>query len=235
MTTIVSSTQLGAIAHRLGALYDETLTGFKWIANRSMERAAKDGAQLVFGYEEALGYTVGTLVRDKDGIGAALAVADLAGWTRTRGTTLAGYLEEIQREFGLHVSKQRSFTLPGASGAETIAQVMGAFRKDPPTRIGTRPVEWVKDYQARTRTAQGRSEPLSLPASNVIAYGLDGGAQVTLRPSGTEPKIKYYFELPERLAPDEDVHSARLRGEQRLAELERDFLALAAARGQPQV
>jgi phosphomannomutase len=234
MTTIVSSTQLGSIAHRLGALYDETLTGFKWIANRSMERATKDGAQLVFGYEEALGYTVGTLVRDKDGIGAALAVADLAGWARARGTTIAGYLEEIEREFGLHVSKQRSFTLPGASGAEAIGRVMEAFRREPPTRVGSRAMDWVKDYRARTRTAQGRTEPLTLPPSNVIAYGLEGGAQVTLRPSGTEPKIKYYFELPERLAPDEDVSSARRRGEQRLVELERDFLALATARGQPQ-
>jgi phosphomannomutase len=234
MTTIVSSTQLGAIANRLGALYDETLTGFKWIANRSLERAARDGAELVFGYEEALGYTVGTLVRDKDGIGAALAVADLVGWTRSRGTTLAGYLEEIQREYGVYVSKQRSFTLPGASGAETIGRVMEAFRREAPERVGSRAVEWAKDYQARTRTAQGRSEPLALPASNVIAYGLEGGAQVTLRPSGTEPKIKYYFELPERLAPGEEVRDAHRRGEQRLAELERDFLALATARGQPQ-
>jgi|KBSSwiStaDraftv2_1062776.scaffolds.fasta_scaffold01887_15 phosphomannomutase len=233
MTTIVSSTQLGAIALRLGALYDETLTGFKWIANRSLERAAKDGAELVFGYEEALGYTVGTLVRDKDGIGAAVCMADLAGWTRARGTTVAGYLEAIEREFGVYVSKQRSFTFPGASGAETIASVMEAFRKDPPARVGSRAVEWVKDYRARTRTAQGRNVPLTLPPSNVVAYGLEGGAQVTLRPSGTEPKIKYYFELPERLAPGEDVRTAHRRGEQQLAELERDFLALATARGQP--
>jgi phosphomannomutase len=234
MTTIVSSTQLSAMALHLGALYDETLTGFKWIANRALERAAKDGAELVFAYEEALGYTVGTLVRDKDGIGAALAMADLAGWTRARGATVGGYLEEIQREFGVYVSKQRSFTLPGTTGAETIARVMEAFRKEPPTRVGSRTVEWVKDYKARTRTAQGRTEPLTLPASNVIAYGLEGGAQVTLRPSGTEPKIKYYFELPERLAPGEDVRSAHHRGEQRLAELERDFLVLATTRGQPQ-
>jgi phosphomannomutase len=235
MTTIVSSTQLGAMAYRLGALYDETLTGFKWIANRAMERATTDGAELVFAYEEALGYTVDSLVRDKDGIGAALVVADMAGWARTRGATLEGYLEEIQREFGVYLSRQRSFTLPGASGAETIARVMEAFRKDPPTRVGGRAVEWVKDYKARTRTLQGRTEPLTLPASNVIAYGLEGGAQVTLRPSGTEPKIKYYFELPERLGPGEDVRTARRRGEQRLAEFEREFLALAHERGQPQV
>jgi phosphomannomutase len=235
MSTIVSSAQLGAMAPRLGALYDETLTGFKWIANRALERAANDGADFVFGYEEALGYTVGTLVRDKDGIGAAMAVADLAGWARARGMTVFGYLEAIQREFGVYVSRQRSFTLPGASGAETIARVMDAFRRDPPPRVGTRTVEVVKDYQARTRTSMGKSEPLSLPASNVLSYAMEGGAQVTLRPSGTEPKIKYYFELPERLAPEEGVEAARVRGEMELTQLERDFLALAAARGQPQV
>ncbi|HTS80170.1 MAG TPA: phospho-sugar mutase [Myxococcaceae bacterium] len=234
MTTIVSSTQLGAMAHRLGALFDETLTGFKWIANRALERAARDGAELVFAYEEALGYTVGTLVRDKDGIGTAVAMADLAGWTRAQGTTVIGYLERIQREFGVYVSKQRSFTLPGATGAETIARVLEAFRKEPPSQVGGRAVEVVKDYLLRTRTTHGRSEPLSLPAANVLAYGLEGGAQVTLRPSGTEPKIKYYFELPERLLPGEEVEAARERGERGLAELERDFLALAARRGQPQ-
>jgi phosphomannomutase len=234
MSTIVSSSQLGAMAPRLGALYDETLTGFKWIANRALERAATDGADFMFGYEEALGYTVGTLVRDKDGIGAAVVVADLAGWARARGMTVIGYLETIQREFGVYVSRQKSFTLPGTSGAETISRIMDAFRRDPPSRVGVRAVETVKDYQARTRTTLGRSEPLALPASNVLTYGLEGGAQVTLRPSGTEPKIKYYFELPEHLAPGEDVEAARARGEKNLIQLERDFLALAAARGQPQ-
>ena len=235
MTTIVSSVQLGAMAPRLGALYDETLTGFKWIANRALERAASDGAEFVFGYEEALGYTVGTLVRDKDGIGTAVVVADLAGWARARGTTVLGYLEEIQREFGVYTSAQKSFTLPGASGAETISRVMDAFRREPPERVGRRAVEIVKDYRQRTRTSHGRTEPLSLPSSNVIAYGLEGGAQVTLRPSGTEPKIKYYFELPERLQPTEGVEAARARGQAHLAQLEKDFLALAFERGQPQV
>jgi phosphomannomutase len=234
ISTIVSSPQLGDIARRLGALYDETLTGFKWIANLAMERAARDGAEFVFGYEEALGYTVGTLVRDKDGIGTAVAVADLAGWAHGRGTTVLGALEEIQREFGVYVSKQRSFTLPGASGAETIARVMDAFRHEPPAQVGDRAVETVKDYLAGVRTTRGRAEPLTLPSANVLAYVLEGGAQVTLRPSGTEPKIKYYFELPERLSPGESVPTARTRGEQRLAQLERDFLALATARGQPQ-
>src|SRR5262249_58208332 len=98
-------------------------------------------------------------------------------------------------------------------------------------RVGDRTVETVKDYLAGVRATHGRAEPLTLPSANVLAYVLEGGAQVTLRPSGTEPKIKYYFELPERLSPGESVPTARARREQRLAQLERDFLALATARG----
>ena len=116
-------------------------------------------------------------MRDKDGISAALVFAELAGGPGRGGRPSLGYLEEIQREFGLYVCSQRSFTIHGASGAETIARVMDAFRKDPPARVGERTVESVKDYKARTRTAHGRTEPLSLPPSNVLAYGLEGGAQ----------------------------------------------------------
>ena len=107
----------------------------------------------------------------------------------------------------------------------------------PAPGAGRRRGRWraVKDYQERTRTSHGRTEPLALPSSNVIAYELEGGAQVTLRPSGTEPKIKYYFELPERLGPAEGVEAARERGAAHLAQLEQDFLALAVERGQPQV
>ncbi|MET0402713.1 MAG: phospho-sugar mutase, partial [Cystobacter sp.] len=110
VTTIVSSTQLGDMARELGAAYDEVLTGFKWIANRAVERERAEGTRFVFGYEEALGYCVGPVTRDKDGVGAALVFADMAAWCESRGTTVAGYLEEIQRRFGLYVSAQRNFT-----------------------------------------------------------------------------------------------------------------------------
>jgi phosphomannomutase len=185
MTTIVSSTQLGAMANRLGALYDETLTGFKWIANRAMERAARDGAELVFAYEEALGYTVGTLVRDKDGIGAALVMADLAGWTRARCTTVLGYLEEIQREFGVYVSKQRSFTLPGTSGAETIARVLDAFRRDPPR--GSALARWVGETTGPDRRA--RSDRAAL-AAGVERPRLRAGG----RGAGDAPAVRHRAE-----------------------------------------
>ncbi|MHB8875412.1 MAG: phospho-sugar mutase [Myxococcaceae bacterium] len=224
ITTIVSSAQLGHIARKLGAQYDETLTGFKWIANSAIEKAAAKGDEFLFGFEEALGYTVGTVVRDKDGIGAALVFADLASWCRSKGTTVTAYLEQIQREHGLFVAKQANFTFPGAEGAQVIRRIMEGFRSSHPQRIGELAVVAVNDYQSGAR---------GLPPSNVISYELEGGSRLTLRPSGTEPKIKYYFELSEKLAAAEPMPAARKRAAARLGALEAAFLALARERGQP--
>jgi len=231
INSIVSSPQLGDIARRLGALHEETLTGFKWIANRALQLEEEIGARFIFGYEEALGYTVGTLVRDKDGIGTAVAFAELAAWCRSRGSSPAVYLEQIQRQFGLYISVQRNFTFPGAKGAAIIAQIMEGFRRDPPRRIGELPVLEVKDYGAGVSVTGGKSLPIQLPSSNVIAYELEGGSRVTLRPSGTEPKIKYYFELKESLDDDEPLRTARKRSSEKIRRLEEAFIALARNRG----
>jgi phosphomannomutase len=224
LTTIVSSSQLGCIARDLGAAYAETLTGFKWIENRALELEKSDGHTTVFGYEEALGYSVGDVVRDKDGISAALVFADLAGWCRDRGVTAWGYLEEIQRGHGLFLSAQRSVTIPGAEGAATIAAIMDGFRAGPPAAIGGLAVVQTRDYRAGVP---------GLPKSNVVAYLLEGGSRVTLRPSGTEPKIKYYFELRETPGEGEELSAAKARGDDRLARLVADFVRLAVQRGQP--
>ncbi|MDC0709711.1 phospho-sugar mutase [Stigmatella sp. ncwal1] len=223
-TTIVSSVQLGQIAHELGAAFDEVLTGFKWIANRALEREHSEGTRFVFGYEEALGYTVGSVVRDKDGVSAALVFADLAAWCQSRGVTVVGYLEEIQRRHGLFVGAQRNFTFPGAQGAQTIARIMDGFRREAPKRVGAYAVQAVKDY---------KTGALRLPPSNVIAFELEGGGRVTLRPSGTEPKIKYYFELKEAPGAGEPLVQARARAEGRLRTVIDAFVALARERGQP--
>lgn len=233
LTTIVSSAQLGQMAHALGALYDETLTGFKWIANRAMEREKSEGASFLFGYEEALGYTVGTVARDKDGIGAALVFADFAAWCRSLGRSVLQQLEHVQREHGLFVSEQKSFTLPGADGAAAIARVMEGFRSKPPTRVGRYAIATARDYQRGELRRAAQIEKLTLPPSNVIAYELDGGSRITLRPSGTEPKIKYYFELKESVAPGEAMDAARTRAKTKMAELIDAFLKLARERGQP--
>lgn len=233
VSTIVSSPQLGVVARDLGARYEETLTGFKWIANRALEVERAEGAAFVFGYEEALGYAAGTAVRDKDGIGAGLVFADLAAWCASRGTTPWGYLEEIQRRHGLFLAGQRSFTFPGADGLAAIRRIMEGFRAAPPPRIGGLEVVEVRDYQWRVAREGGVERPLALPSSNVIAYQLAGGSRVTLRPSGTEPKIKYYFELREEPASGEAIEAAANRGRERLDRLAEDFLRLARERGQP--
>lgn len=224
LTTIVSSSQLGAIARDLGAAYAETLTGFKWIENRALELEAAEARTTVFGYEEALGYSVGDVVRDKDGISAALVFADLAGWCRARGVTPWDYLEEIQRAHGLFLSAQRSVTIPGAEGAATIGAIMDAFRVRPPASFGDLAVVETRDYRAGVP---------GLPKSNVLAYLLEGGSRVTLRPSGTEPKIKYYFELKVVPGEAEEIAAARARGELLLGALVADFVRLAVERGQP--
>ncbi|MFO0599564.1 MAG: phospho-sugar mutase [Myxococcaceae bacterium] len=232
VTTIVSSVQLKAIAAAKGARFEETLTGFKWIANRAMELAPQ-GLRFLMGYEEALGYTVGTVVRDKDGVGAALVLADMAAWCKARGTTLLGYLEEVQREHGLFVASQFNATLPGTSGAAQIKALMENFRARPLESIGALRIDAANDYQAQTRTVKGTSTKLLLPRSNVLAWELDGGHRVTLRPSGTEPKIKVYFEWREPLSAGEPMAAARARAAKALSALEASFLTLARERGLP--
>ena len=224
ITTIVSSAQLRAIAEALGAAYDETLTGFKWIANRALEREPVEGVTFVFGYEEALGYTVGTVARDKDGVGAALVAADMAAWCKQRGKTLYGYLEEVQRAHGLFVARQANFTLPGAAGQALIGKVMAAFRERSIDSAAGLKVLASNDYQKHPR----------LPSSNVLSWELEGGSRITARPSGTEPKIKFYFELKEKMKTGEPIRDARARAMKNLDALEHDFLAQAYARGLPE-
>ncbi len=232
VTTIVSSAQLKGIAEALGARYAETLTGFKWIANLAIAELAR-GVNFVVGYEEALGYSVGPVVRDKDGIGSALVVADLAAWCKSRGVTLFGYLEEVQRAHGLFVARQFNATLPGTTGAATIKAVMDAFRARPPVALARAPIVATNDYLEQARVDAGGRTALTLPVSNVIAYELAGGHRVTLRPSGTEPKIKFYFEWRETLAAGETLAEAKGRALTHLDGLERDVLTLARERGLP--
>jgi phosphomannomutase len=207
VSTLVSSRMLSKMASAAGVRYLDTLTGFKWIANEAMRVEAEEGVRFVFGYEEALGYTVGTVVRDKDGIGAALALAEMASELRTRGKTLLDALEELRREHGYFASRQRSFTLDGAAGGVLrIDQAMERLRREPKTRFGSEPVRAFHDRRD----------------GNVLLYDLEDGGRVAIRPSGTEPKIKLYLEVVE---PYDDPALARERARSRLAALETELLA----------
>ncbi|WP_437739243.1 phospho-sugar mutase [Sorangium sp. So ce1504] len=228
LASCVSTPMLGVIAAALGVHYEETLTGFKWIANRAMDIERSTGARFVFGFEEALGYTVGPVVRDKDGISAAALVAELAAVRKAEGRTLLDELQAITRKYGLYMSGQRSYTLRGVDGLDKIAAIMAALRKSPPAAIGGVPVVAWRDFEARTRTtSDGLVEPLVLPPSNVLVYELDDGSRLIARPSGTEPKIKFYFDVREEVAADEPLADAEARAAARLDALALAFSGLA--------
>src|SRR6185503_12453995 len=144
ITTIVSSPMLGEMARELGIHYEETLTGFKWIATRALELKAQ-GTRFVFGYEEALGYSVGDLVRDKDGVSAAVLFAELAAVCRAQGTSVLAYLADLYRRFGYYASVQRNVVLEGTAGAAKIAAMMAHLRAHPPSSVADRTVEERRD------------------------------------------------------------------------------------------
>jgi phosphomannomutase len=231
IASIVSSPLLGVIARALGVHFDETLTGFKWIANRAIELEG-EGKRFAFGYEEALGYTVGDVVRDKDGVSAAVLMAEMAAWLRDAGRTVLDELDAIHRRYGVFVSSQVNVTRAGAAGADEIRGIMSRLRAEKPRTIGDRAVAVIRDYETRTETRlgegrDGKTAPLGLPPSNVLAFELEGGSRIIARPSGTEPKIKYYFDVREAVGEGEDVRAAEARARGVLKELERAFLLVA--------
>ena len=227
LASIVSSPLLGLIAKALGARYEETLTGFKWIANRAMQIERAEGVEFVFGYEEALGYTIGDVVRDKDGVSAAVVFAELAAVLRTRGKSVLDELEAIARTYGLFASGQVNVTRKGASGAAEIAQIMTRLRAASPNRIGAYDVEAIADYESQTRVAGAKSSALALPKSNVLAFELASGSRIIARPSGTEPKLKFYFDVREAVAPGESIAAAEARAAAAVSALSAAFVGLA--------
>ncbi|MDH5492023.1 MAG: phospho-sugar mutase [Myxococcales bacterium] len=224
LCTIVSSPMLEAIAAAHGARFEQTLTGHKWIHNRAMQLEAESDVRFVFGYEEALGYAPGSAVRDKDGIASAILVADMAAYHRAQGQSLLEVLEEAYRRYGLFLSRQVSKVLPGGEGAAQIAASMRRVRAEPPTEIAGIPVRAFADLQlAQRRLADGRIEAIELPPSDVVSIELEGGHRIMLRPSGTEPKLKYYFDVRLELEPSEPLGAARGRGEALLDRLVASF------------
>ena len=226
MTTVVSSSLLRRMAEAFGVEYAETLTGFKWIANKALELKSK-GITFVFGFEEALGYTAGEVVRDKDGVSTALLTADMALYLKSEGNDLFDQLERIYRRFGLAVSGQRSVVLPGSEGLVTMRAITAGLRERPPGKIAGKSVLVRTDLENGTRWEQdGGIKKMDLPPSDVLIFELEGGSRVIVRPSGTEPKIKYYFEHIETMREGEAIEQARNRAEVRLKELENGFLSL---------
>lgn len=224
-TTVVSSTLLRRIAAAHGAAYVETLTGFKWIANKAIDWDA-EGGRFVMGYEEALGYSCGAVARDKDGVSAALLFADLAARCKADGVTVLDRLEQIYRAHGVHLSSQKALKLPGDDGALRIQQIMTKLRGGLPERLLGEPVLGHRDLREGVATdlRTGNTSAIELPRSDVLAIDLEA-ARVLVRPSGTEPKIKFYFEVRAEVVGSLDA--AQIQCREALARLEAEVLALA--------
>ncbi|WP_350433205.1 phospho-sugar mutase [Shewanella sp. H8] len=208
-TTIVSSSLLSKIATEFGTQSYTTLTGFKWLMNVGIAKNQADN-QFLFAYEEALGYTIGNLVWDKDGLSALVAFAQLTAELTSQGQTIWDRLEQIYRQHGFHLNAQVSIALK----ADTPN--IGAYlREHPPLKIGEYPVVSTDDLKSLQRTAaDGSKQSIDLPSSDVLIYALEGGARVIVRPSGTEPKIKCYYEVVETMMPTDTWASAQERAQQ---------------------
>jgi phosphomannomutase len=210
VTTVVSSTLLGKIAAAAGARYAETLTGFKWIVRAGQ---GDPGRRFLFGYEEALGYAVGDVVRDKDGMSAALALLSLASTVRAAGQSLLDRWDALEAMHGVHLTAQVTLHAPSPAG------IMGRLRAVPLAALAGQPVTGSEDLAAGADTAAGAGgarEP-GLPPADVLIYRLPG-ARVVIRPSGTEPKLKAYLEVVEPATP-QTLAAARMAAAERLGPL----------------
>lgn len=229
ITTIVSGDMMKDIARAYGVEVIETLTGFKWIGEKvsqfeAAEAAGRPSKRYLFGAEESYGYMPATFTRDKDAVTSTAYIADLAAWAASQGLELYVLLEDLFRYFGYYQEGTKSLTLKGREGAEKIAAMMEAYRSDPPEAMGGIPVRTIADI--RTGEIRNRSDGkvvgrYDLPPSNVVMLILEDGSKVIARPSGTEPKIKFYVLTRE---PGEDLERARANAGARIEAIMADIL-----------
>lgn len=191
--SIVSTELVTKIAESYGAKMFNVLTGFKFIAEKIQEFEEKHNHTYMFGFEESFGYLIKPFVRDKDAVQAVLIVAEIAAYYRSRGLTLADGIEEIYKEYGYFAEKTISVTLSGVDGAAEIKKIMDKFRDNAPVQFNSTDVIKTEDFLAQTATSAAGVEKLTTPPSNVLKYTLADDSWIAVRPSGTEPKIKFYF------------------------------------------
>ena len=194
--TIVTTDICKKIADEYGVELREVLTGFKFIGEQiGFLEKDNEADRYIFGFEESYGYLAGSYVRDKDAVIASMLICEMAAFYRTKGVSLLEARDAMYAQYGNYVHTQSSFQCEGASGMERMKEIMTGLRADPPKTIGGLKVEKVGDYIASEETdlATGAKTAITLPKSDVLAFRLEQGASVIIRPSGTEPKIKAYY------------------------------------------
>lgn len=212
--SIVSTDLVTKIAESYGATMFNVLTGFKFIAEKIQEFEEKHNHTYMMGFEESFGYLIKPFVRDKDAIQAVLVVAELAAYYRSRGLTLADGIEEIYKEYGYYAEKTISVTLSGVDGAEQIKAIMAKFRNNAPKEWNATAITVVEDFKAQTATAaDGTVTNLTTPPSDVLKYTLADGSWIAVRPSGTEPKIKFYIAVVGKTNEESQAKIANIEAE----------------------
>lgn len=212
--SIVSTDLVTKIAESYGATMFNVLTGFKFIAEKIQEFEEKHNHTYMMGFEESFGYLIKPFVRDKDAIQAVLVVAELAAYYRSLGLTLADGIEEIYKEYGYYAEKTISVTLSGVDGAEQIKAIMAKFRNNAPKEWNATEITVVEDFKAQTSTAaDGTVTALTTPPSDVLKYTLADGSWIAVRPSGTEPKIKFYIAVVGESNEDSQAKIANIEAE----------------------
>jgi phosphoglucomutase len=218
LKTIVTSELGRAIAASFELDTIDVLTGFKFIAEKIKAYEESGEYKFLFGYEESYGYLIGDFARDKDAVQAAMLSVEVCAFYKKKGMSLYDALISVFEEYGFYQEGLKSLTLKGKEGAELIQKTLGVFRSEPIKNLGELKVTAVEDYLTGVRLNEhNEEEKIELPSSNVIKYYLEDGTWVCLRPSGTEPKIKFYFSVK-----DQTLDASR----QKLQKIEQDFMAV---------
>ncbi|QIZ06981.1 phospho-sugar mutase [Priestia megaterium] len=217
LKTIVTS----EIGRKIATAFDletvDVLTGFKFIAEKINEYEASGNRKFLFGYEESYGYLIGDFARDKDAVQAALLATEVCAFYKKQGKTLYQGMMEVFEKYGYYQEGLRSLTLKGKEGAETIQQLLASFRSEPITSLGNLTTFTTEDYLTSIRVKNNGEEEIDLPKSNVLKYTFEDGSWVCLRPSGTEPKVKFYFGVNSKSLEESKI---------KLKSIENDFMAL---------
>ena len=222
--TIVTTETIRKIAEAQHIKMFDCYTGFKWIASVMRENEGK--GRYLGGGEESYGFLVQDFVRDKDSVSAISIMAEIAAWAKEKGMNMIEMLEDIYLKYGFSREKGISLVRKGKSGAEEIAAIMKQFRENPPKTLAGSPVVVMKDFQSlvKTNTTDGTTEKLDMPTtSNVLQYFTADNTKVSIRPSGTEPKIKFYIEVRDNLKDAADYAAAQKRADKKIEQLKKDL------------
>jgi len=221
--TVVTTELIADMARHYKVPYWDVLTGFKFIAD--IIRRKEETMQFIGGGEESYGFMIGDFVRDKDAVTSCSMLAEMAAWARNKSKSLYDILLDMYLEFSLYRESLINVVRKGKSGAEEIQKMMERFRSDPPKSLTGSPVAVIHDYleQASTDITSGHKTPIDLPKSNVLQFLLEDGSKISVRPSGTEPKIKFYFSVNHSLDKREDYDKLKAELDARIERMKREL------------